>query len=251
MSEQERAVAVNDRVTYALADGIATITMDDGKVNALSQQMFDGLNDAFDRAESDRAVVVLTGRDGRFSAGFDLGVLGGGGSDATTLLRSGFKLAERMLSFPRPVVIACNGHTIAMGVFLLLSGDYRIGADGPFKIVANEVALGMAMPRTAVEICRQRLAPAHFHRAVILAETYSPDSALSAGFLDRSVSADELQDVARSTAAQFAATLNMDAHATTKLRARDLTLAAVREAMQADEPDFQALARMSDARAGT
>ncbi len=237
---------MNDVVTYRLEDSIATITMDDGKVNALSLQMFSELNAAFDQAKADGAVVVFTGREGKFSAGFDLATLGGGGNDAAALLRAGFELAERILSFPTPVVIACNGHAIAMGVFLVLSGDYRIGVDGPYKIVANEVALGMTMPRTAVEICRQRLAPAHFNRAVILAEPYSPADAVAAGFLDRVVEASKLQDAARRTAAQLAS-LNMGAHAATKLRAREHALTAIREAMKADDSDFQNVAGMAAA----
>ena len=229
-------------VTYRLDDSIATIAMDDGKVNAFSLQMFAGLNAALDQANADQAVVVLTGREGVFSAGFDLLALGAGGPDAAILLRSGFEFAERVMSYPRPLVIACNGHAIAMGVFVLLSGDYRIGVEGPYKITANEVALGLTMPRTAVEICRQRLSPAHFNRAVILAETYVPEDAVGAGFLDRVVQPSELQDVARRTAAQLAK-LDMDAHAATKLRARDRALKAVRAAIKADEADFQSMSR--------
>ena len=241
--------AMSNIVTYQLEDSIATITMDDGKVNALSLQMFSELNSAFDQADTDKAVVVYTGREGKFSAGFDLGVLRAGGTDAATLLRSGFQLAERILSFPTPVVIACSGHAIAMGVFLVLSGDYRIGVDGPYKITANEVAIGMTMPRTAVEICRQRLAPAHFNRAIILAEPYSPADAVGAGFLDRVVGASELRDVARSTAAQLA-TLNMDAHAASKLRARDGALKAIRIAIEADDADFRTMAGITAASPG-
>ncbi|HUN31199.1 MAG TPA: enoyl-CoA hydratase-related protein [Trebonia sp.] len=96
-------------------------------------------------------MVLIEGRDGVFSAGFDLPVLRNGGPDALTMLRSGFELAARLLEFPQPVVIACTGHAVAMGVFLLLCGDYRVGATGPFKITANEVAIGLTMPRAAVE----------------------------------------------------------------------------------------------------
>jgi enoyl-CoA hydratase len=226
-------------VSYQLEGSIATITMDDGKVNALSLQMLGELDAALDRATADQAVVVLTGRDGIFSAGFDLTVLRAGGSDASAMLRAGFELAERILSFPTPVLIACTGHAIAMGVFLLLSGDYRVGAAGPYKITANEVAIGLTMPRAAVEICRQRLAPAHFNRAVILAEIFSPDDAVAAGFLDRVVPAPELQDVAAS-AAGLLAKLDSDAHAASKVRARDNSLNALRAAIEADDADFGA-----------
>ena len=147
-------------VSYQLDDSVATITMDDGKVNVLSLSMLTELDVAFGRAAADRAVVVLTGREGVFSAGFDLPVLRAGGTEAADLLRAGFDLAARLLAFPTPIVVACSGHAVAMGAFLVLSGDYRIGARGPFKITANEVAIGITMPRAAVEICRQRLTPA-------------------------------------------------------------------------------------------
>ncbi len=131
-------------VTYRLRDSVATITMDDGKVNALSLAMLTELGAALDRASADRAVVVLTGREGVFSAGFDLPVLQAGGTEAAELLHAGFDLAARLLAFPAPVLVACPGHAIAMGAFLVLSGDYRIGASGPYKYTANEVAIGMS-----------------------------------------------------------------------------------------------------------
>jgi enoyl-CoA hydratase len=211
--------------------------MDDGKVNALSLQMLAEIDGALDRAVADGAVVVLTGRDGVFSAGFDLTTLRAGGPDAIGMLRSGFELAHRLLSFPLPVVIACGGHTVAMGVFLLLSGDYRVGVAGPFKITANEVAIGLTMPRAAVEICRQRLTPAYFNRAVILAEVFSPTDGIAGGFLDRVVDPGELPDAARDAAAQVAA-LDLEAHAASKLRVREPTLAAIREAIEADAAAF-------------
>jgi enoyl-CoA hydratase/carnithine racemase len=131
-------VGVQRHHSYYCDDAIATITIDDGKVNALSFAVLAELNAALDQAERDGAVVILAGRDGVFSAGFDLPVLRGGGPDALAMLRAGFELAARLLAFPRPVVIACTGHAVAMGVFLLLCGDYRVGATGPYKITANE-----------------------------------------------------------------------------------------------------------------
>ena len=175
------------RVRYELHDTVATITMDDGKVNVMSPPMLQELNAALDRAAADRAVVLLSGRPGVFSAGFDLaaapGGRPGGGRHAARRVRAGGAL----LAFPMPVVIACTGHAVAMGVFLLLSGDYRVGAAGDYESTANEVAIGLTMPRAAVEILRQRLAPAHFNRAVMLAEPFSPANAVEAGILDRVV----------------------------------------------------------------
>lgn len=226
--------------TYRLEDGIGTIAMDDGKRNVLSLEMFRQLSAAFTRAEADRAVVVLRGREGAFSAGFDLRTLRSGGADANAMVREGFELAERMLAFPRPIVVACTGHAIAMGAFLLLSSDYRLGVAGEFKIGANEVAIGITMPFFGVEICRQRLAPAHFHRAVINAEIYRPEDAVAAGFLDRVVPASELEDASRAAAGALAG-LDQTAHAATKLRARAGALGAIRAAIEADDDFFQAL----------
>jgi enoyl-CoA hydratase len=220
-------------VNYHLDDVVATITMDDGKVNALSPAMQAELNKALDQAEADGAVVVLSGRDGVFSAGFDLGVMRGGGDEAVSMVRGGFDLAHRLLSFPTPVVVACTGHAIAMGVFLLLSGDYRVGADGPYKLVANEVAIGMTLPRAAIEILRQRVAPAHFNRAAILAEIYTPSNGVEAGFLDRVVEPSQVLAVSREMALAFSK-LDIAAHAATKRRLREQTLAVISGEFAAD-----------------
>jgi enoyl-CoA hydratase len=236
-----KEAGVGKLVSYRFEDPIGTITMDDGKVNAMSPRMLTELNAAFDQAGADRAIVLLSGREGVLSAGFDLPLLRAGGSESMAMVRAGFELAERMLSFPRPVVIACTGHAVAMGAFLLLSGDYRVGATGPYKFTANEVAIGLAVPRAGVEILRQRLAPAHFNRAVGLAEPFSPDNAVEAGFLDQVVEPERLQNVARGTAEALAG-LDMDAHATSKLRARQSTLDAIRAGIDADHLAFRARA---------
>ncbi|HSP98693.1 MAG TPA: crotonase/enoyl-CoA hydratase family protein [Candidatus Dormibacteraeota bacterium] len=228
-------------VRYQRQDSVAAITMDDGKVNVISLSMATELNAALDRAEAERAVVLLGGRDGVFSAGFDLSVLRSGGAEAVAMLRAGFELAERILSFPLPVVIACTGHAVAMGAFLLLSGDYRLGGAGGYRLTANEVAIGLTMPRTAVEILRQRLAPASFNRAVTIAEPFSPANAVEAGFLDRVVPAAELDATARTIATQLSA-LDMTAHAASKLRARGQALGAIRTAIDADFSELRAVA---------
>ena len=226
-------------VSYDLAGGIATITIDDGKVNVITIPLLADLRAALDQAETDGAVVILTGREGRFSAGFDLAVLLSSTTDSIDLLIGGFELSERLLSFPFPVVVACTGHAIAMGLFLVLSGDVRIGAEGAFKLVANEVAKGLPLPRGATEICRQRLTPAGFDRVTILSEEFAPGpEAIQVGILDRVVPATELAAAARAEAERLV-TLNMPAHGATKLRARAASLAAIRSATEADEAELR------------
>jgi enoyl-CoA hydratase len=225
---------MTDLVAYRLDANVATVTMDDGKVNVISRRMLGALNAALDRAAADDAVVILTGRSGVFSAGFDLKELMAGGTTTREVLIGGFELAERLLAFPTPVVIACSGHAMAMGVFLVLAGDYRVGADGPYKIVANEVAIGLTMPYAATELCRQRLTRTHFNRAVITAELYTPDRALPAGFLDEVVAPSELERAARAAADRLGK-LDRPAFKATKLRARSDTLAALRRAIELDD----------------
>jgi len=230
-------------VSYKLKDSIATLVMDDGKANVLSIDMQAELNAALDQAVAEKAVVVLTGREGYFSAGFDLNTLYAGGEKALKMLTGGFRLAERLLSFPQPVVIACSGHALAMGVFLVLCGDYRIGVDGPFKIGANEVAIGLTVPRAGVEICRDRLAPAHFNRSVLTSEIYRPEKALLAGFLDRVAAKEDLQNDAQGIAAEYSR-LNMSAYWETKTRVREIFLKKIRSAIEDDHADFRALCNL-------
>jgi enoyl-CoA hydratase len=219
--------------SYRLEGAVATITLDDGKVNVMSPRMLADINGALDRAAADHAAIVLTGRPGVFSAGFDLPTLRGGGAGAAAMVEAGFELAARVLSFPAPVVVACSGHAIAMGAFLLLSGDYLIGADGPFKLTANEVALGITMPQTAIEMLRHRLTPAAFLRALTLSEPFTPATATAAGFLDEVVPASALAGAARDRAAALAA-LDRAALAASKERIRGQQLRAVRAAIEAD-----------------
>lgn len=231
-------MVTNDSVTCVMTDGVAVITMDDGKANALSIAMQSGLNKALDQAEKDKATVVLAGRPGILSAGFDLKTLSAGGADAAAMLDGGIELALRLLSFPSPVVVACGGHAIAMGVFLLLSGDYRIGVKGNFRYTANEVAIGMTMPYSTIEIMRNRLTPSALNRSVMLAEVFTPDNAVETGFLDLVVDESDLMESAMNFA-QSTKGLNASAHFASKKRVRGQVLEAIRAGLKIDSAGWQ------------
>jgi enoyl-CoA hydratase len=219
-------------VQYASTEGVATITMDDGKVNALAPSALAAVDDALDRAEREGAgAIVLAGRPGRFSGGFDLGVLRAGGSEAEDMVREGFALAARLFSFPRPVVVACTGHAVAMASFLLCAADYRIGAAGDFKIQANEVAIGITVPYAALALMRYRLTPAAFDRAVGLSAIFTPTEAVGAGWLDEVVEVDAVVPAAQSVAASWSG-LDARAHAASKQRARAAAIAEVRHGIE-------------------
>ncbi len=224
---------MSDLVSYELEDGIATLTLNNGKVNALSPAVFDALNAAFDRAEQDRAVVILTGQPGILSGGYDLKVMTAGPEHAIALVTTGSTFTRRMLAHPFPIIVACPGHAIAKGAFLLLSADYRIGVEGAFNIGLNEVQIGMTMHHSGIEVARDRLTKPAFQRSVINGEIFNPPAALDAGFFDRIVPAGELMDVARATAAQLKK-INMTAHKNTKLKARKSLLDTLDRAIVLD-----------------
>ena len=214
-------------VSYSLDGAIATITMDDGKVNALSPDMQREINEGLDHAELEGVgAVVIAGNDRVFSGGFDLKVLTAGGEAAIEMLAGGFELAARVLAFPKPVVMACTGHSIAMGSFLMLSGDHLIGAPS-HRVQANEVAIGLTMPGPALAILRHRLTPAAFQRAVGLAAEFKGQSAVAAGCLDELVEADMVRPRAHEVAVGFTA-LDARAHKESKLRARAEVLDEIR-----------------------
>ena len=213
------------RTTYRSADGIATITMDDGKVNALSPETLAEIGAQLDRAEEDGAIAVMTGRAQTFSGGFDVRC---GQERWPEMVAAGAALAERILSFPAPVVAACNGNAIAMGAFLLLSADYRVGAQGKFRIGLNEVTIGLTIPWFGIEIARHRLTRPYFDRCANTGVLIGPEEARTAGFLDEVVEPDELMAAAE-TAARALAAVDRAAHNATKLRVREPVLAGVRD----------------------
>ena len=226
-------------VHYQQQDQLAVIRIDDGKRNALSPEVLRQIYAAVDRAEADKATVIITGRDDVFSAGFDLNVMKRGGLAPLRMLRLGYGLTARVMRYPYPVIAACNGHCLAMGVFLMLSTDYIIGTRGDFKISANEVAIGMNMPRVAAMVLKNRLTPAAYQRAVNLAEYFDVDSALDAGFFDRLVEAGELIPAAEAHARELQK-LDPRAHTVTKRRIRAKLARRIRRTIPVDLIDAAA-----------
>jgi len=226
-------------VNYELNESVATIALDDGKVNVLGPDMQAAINEALDRAEKDSAkAVVLAGNQRVFSGGFDLAVFQSGDAKAALgMLAGGFELSLRCLTFPKPVVMAATGPAIAMGSFLLLSGDHRVGAPNS-RCQAIEVAIGMTIPISAIEIMRQRLTPAAFQRATALASTFVGDDAIAAGWLDEIVEADQVLARAQQIAGEAAATLHAGAHLATKLKARESALKAIQAGIDGLATEF-------------
>lgn len=173
--------------------GVAVATLDDGKANAVGHALIDSLNEVLDRSEQDDLAVVIVGREGLFSAGFDLKEFEKGAEASAALVGKGAQLFLRLFSHPQAVVTACTGHAIAAGAFLLLAADTRIGVPGDFKIGLNETAIGMTLPVFALELAASRLSRRHLQASVVQAQLYAPEQAVDVGFLDRLSPADTLR----------------------------------------------------------
>tara|TARA_B100000427_G_scaffold35204_1_gene25567 strand:- start:108 stop:800 length:693 start_codon:yes stop_codon:yes gene_type:complete len=172
---------------------ISTITLDDGKANVFSSKMSQDINQCLDEVATEEGCLIITGKEGMFSAGLDLKTIQSGDTDKIIeMSTAAFKLLARIFSFPRPVIAACSGHGIALGTFLLCCCDYRIGVKGDFMIGANEMRTNMVIPDPILELIKFRVAQSHKYRAILGAEMYSIDKALEAGLLDEIVSPDDL-----------------------------------------------------------
>jgi enoyl-CoA hydratase len=227
-----------DLVTTELDGDVAVIRIDDGKANALSPPIVEALDQAVHRAANEARAVALIGREGRFSAGFDLKTMQSGLSEARTLLEAGARLALAIFGSPVPVVIGCTGHALAMGGILLFTSDLRIGAEGPYKLGMNEVSIGMPVPRFAVELARHRLTPRHLTEAVQLARIHNPAEALGAGFLDEVVPLDEAPGRAVARAHELAAGLDPTAFRLTRQYLRGPVIERLISALDEDTGSF-------------
>ena len=220
--------------TYRREGDVAVVTLDDGKANVISTAVIDALHGHLDRLESEGArALVLVGRPGRFSAGFDLSEMTAGVESMRALVVHGARWLMRLYGLGVPTVAACTGHALAAGALTLLSCDVRVGADVPAKIGLNEVAIGMALPKFAVELARERVPHHELGAATLGARIYDPAGAVAAGYLDRVVPEAELLGTALAEAERLAG-LRTGAYALTKLNLRQAMIADQLANVQAD-----------------
>ncbi len=224
----------DDNITLSIEDGVAHVHMDDGKANAFSPAALASINSLLDEVdESDAGAVVISGREGRLSGGFDLKVITGDPEGALALLTSGIEMLLRLYANPRPVVVACTGHAVALGAMLLLSVDKRVGTAGDFKLGLNETAIGMNLPYFALLLARERLARKHLHEATQLARLYNPTEAVDVGFLDQVVEPGDVIAAAVEDATRLAQ-FSRGAFALTRKDARGPVVASIRNWMDTD-----------------
>tara|TARA_B110000467_G_scaffold112781_1_gene103237 strand:- start:307 stop:996 length:690 start_codon:yes stop_codon:yes gene_type:complete len=197
---------MTDQIATLTTDGdVSIITLNDGKANVFSPEMSKAVSSLLDQVPEDKGSLVITGRPGIFSAGFDLKIISSGDSDAVaSMVKAGFTLLARIYNFPRPVIAACSGHGVALGAFLLCCADYRIGAKGQFIVQANETRNNMSIPTPILEISKSRIAKTHWYRAILNAEAYPVENAIEPGYLDEVTDAENLMNRAMEVANDLA-----------------------------------------------
>lgn len=217
-------------MTYEQQSDVAVLHFDDGKVNAVSQGFIDAMNRGLDQAEKDAKAVVIHGRPGRFSGGFDLSEIKKGPAAAQALVNKGAHMLFRMFTHPQPLIAACTGHAIAAGAFMLLASDTRIGARGDFKVGLNETAIGMSLPVFGLELASYRLSRRHLTAAVIQSQLYSPRDAIDAGFLDQVFDPEDVLAKSIEMATQLTQ-LPTNAYAKMKMDIRQASIDRIRESL--------------------
>jgi enoyl-CoA hydratase/carnithine racemase len=232
---------MSNPISLEITDDIAVIRIDDGKANALGHAALDGLGDALDRSTDAKAVVIF-GRAGKFSAGFDLAVMKDGPEAAQEMVKKGAELCMRLYGFPKPVLAGSDGHALAAGALVLLSCDVRIGSDTPGKIGLPETTIGMPLPVFGTELARDRLSPRHLTSATLLGTLYGPDDAQAVGYLDRVVPASELESTVLDAARTHAEAISPGAFAESRVNVRQKTIDHVMATLAADMAKFHVAA---------
>jgi enoyl-CoA hydratase len=183
--------------TLESKDDVSIITIDDGKANVFSKNMIDAFNECLDNVPTDKGSLIITGREGMFSAGFDLKVISSGDIEKIRdMTLNGFKLLARIFSFPRPVLAACSGHGIALGTFLLCCCDYRIGIKGEYMVGANEMRTNMVIPPPILELIKFRVTQSYKYRAVLGGEMFALEDATKTGIIDEITESNNLMNTA-------------------------------------------------------
>jgi enoyl-CoA hydratase len=207
--------------TLSKENDISIIKLDDGKANAFSYDMLSQVNDLLKKVPRESGALVITGREGLFSGGFDLKTLATGDMEKITkMVQLGYRLLLELFSFDRPIVAAVSGHSIALGLFVTCSADYRIAIDGKYVCQANEVRNNMDIPTQIMEIIRARVNKKYFYSAVYHSDAYSVQDSIEVGYIDEVVSEDQFMKRVMEKAKELA-TLPHPFYANTKKTAQD------------------------------
>jgi enoyl-CoA hydratase/carnithine racemase len=193
----------DELVHYAVADAVATITLDSPhNRNALSQQLVAELFDRLERAGADQAVkVVLVRQAGEvFCSGADL-------TEATTVgMEEGARrivaLQRLIVTLEKPVVTRISGAVRAGGIGVVAASDVAISADDA-SYALTEVKLGLAAAIISLTV-HARMTPRGASLTTLGGEVFTGAQAADHGLVTRAVPAEDLDDAVAGVCAQLA-----------------------------------------------
>jgi 3,2-trans-enoyl-CoA isomerase len=186
---------------------IAILTLTRGKVNALDESFVERLNKSLGHLASDRDIraVILTGEGKFFSFGFDIPeFLGYSKGSFIRYLTKFCNLYTSMFLFPKPLIAALNGHTIAGGCMLAIACDYRLMTSGKAKIALNEITFGSTLPAGSVEMLRYCVGHGNAQKILYSGAMYSAEEARQLGLVDQVCPPEALLDTAKQRAKDLA-----------------------------------------------
>lgn len=224
----------------SVCEGIAVVTFARPPVNVMDAASLEELAALFDRLAADVAVksAVLIGEGGAFSAGLDLKAVPNldmaGQRRLIAALNDGF---GTLYAWPKPLVVAVNGHAIAGGMVAALCGDWRLVADVPLQASLAEIRVGVTFPVAPMQAAIGELSPSAARRMVLLGETLDAHEALALGVFDECVPANALLSRAVGRARRFA-NLPPQAFATTKRELRATALTRIEAARAGADPRY-------------
>jgi Delta3-Delta2-enoyl-CoA isomerase len=195
-------------VKVDIVDGIATVSLARGKVNALNNTLVAELLQCIETLATDGDIkaIVLTGRGKFFSFGFDIPeFLSFNKAEFTDFLTRFSGLYTYLFTFPKPVVAALNGHTIAGGCMLALACDFRIMISGRAKISLNEITFGASVFAGSTEMLRFWVGSAKATDILYSGAMYSAEEALDIDLIQAVSNEEQLIDRARRIADDLAA----------------------------------------------
>ena len=194
-------------VSVSETGNIATLVLSRGKVNALTEEVVDELKSSFQELSTDPKVktVILTGSGKFFSFGFDIPHFLNHSKDQFARYLNKFTdFYTYLFVFPKPVIAALNGHTIAGGCMIATACDYRIMVTGKAKISLNEITFGSSVFAGSVEMLKSSVGHRNAESILCSGAMYSAEQALDLGLIDRISSEQDLLPLAERVADDFA-----------------------------------------------
>ncbi len=226
------------KIAYTIENNRASITMDDGKANAMDFHYFEEMNSALTEIESSGSrVLIIKGRQGFFSGGLDLKLMSTlAPNDIDKLAETFARTMLRVFLYPIPTVALCTGHAIAGGAMLAFACDRRHIMNGNYRIQVNEIAIGIPLPSWMLLIGKSAIPSALRTEALLHAKTYTPEEAHDAGIFHGLVDNGEDITVAINSEVEALMSLNKPAYSISKKRLREKEIKEVLAILQEELP---------------